>query len=140
MSSDKTSKNKIAQIQKRDGQLVDFDQEKITSAIHKALTAISHKDGKEAKKLSDKVVGLLNRRFRKGETPKVEEIQDIIEEVLILEGFTETAKSFILYREQRRRIREASTAIDESLEMVDKYIQEFDWQVKENAKIGRAHV
>ena len=132
----KSSKNKIAQIQKRDGWLSDFDQEKIVSAIHKALTVTTKKDGREARQLSDKVVALLNRRFKKGEVPKIEEIQDIIEEVLILEGYTETAKSFILYREQRRRIRESSTAIDESLQMVDQYIQELDWQVKENANMA----
>ncbi len=132
----KSSKNKIVQIQRRDGWPIDFDQEKIVSAIHKALTATTKKDGREARQLSDKVVELLNRRFKKGEIPNVEEIQDIIEEVLILEGYTETAKSFILYREQRRRIRESSTAIDESLQMVDQYIQELDWQVKENANMA----
>ncbi|MBI4837133.1 MAG: ribonucleoside triphosphate reductase [Candidatus Portnoybacteria bacterium] len=132
----KSSKNKITQIQKRDGQLVDFDREKIVSAIHKALTATTKKDGREARQLSNKVVELLNRRFKKGEIFKVEEIQDIIEEVLILEGYAETAKAFILYREQRRRIREATTAIDESLQMVDQYIQELDWEIKENANMA----
>jgi len=127
---------KFSQIQKRDGRLVDFNQEKITAAIAKALTATNQGDGRKAQRLSDKVVELLNRRFKKGEIPKVEEIQDIVEEVLILEGYTETAKAYILYREQRRRIREATTAIDESVEMVNKYLQELDWQVKENANMA----
>ncbi|PIP92333.1 ribonucleoside triphosphate reductase, partial [Candidatus Wolfebacteria bacterium CG18_big_fil_WC_8_21_14_2_50_39_7] len=65
-----------------------------------------------------------------------EQIQDIVEEVLILEGYAETAKAYILYREQHRRIREALTAIDEEVEMVDQYIEELDWQVKENANMA----
>lgn len=128
--------NKFSKIQKRDGRIVDFDQARITNAIFKALTASNQGDGKLAKKLSDKVVQILNRRFKKEEVPQVEQIQDIVEEILILEGYAETAKSYILYREQRRRTREAITAIDEAAEMVDAYIQELDWQVKENANMA----
>ena len=124
------------EIKKRDGRIVKFEQEKITQAVNKALTATSQGDGKKAKKISDKVVGLMNRRFKKTEVPTVEEIQDIVEEVLILEGYAETAKAYILYREQRRKIREAATAIDEAVEMVDQYISESDWQVKENANMA----
>ncbi|MFH0852361.1 MAG: ribonucleoside triphosphate reductase [bacterium] len=131
-----TAKGKILQVQKRDGRVVDFDQVKITSAIHKAITATGQGNGPQAKKLSEKVINLLSRRFRKGEVPKVEEIQDIVEEVLILEGYVETARAYILYREQRRRIRESSTAIDEAVQMVDRYIGELDWQVKENANMA----
>jgi len=126
----------FTQIKKRDGQIVDFDQTKITNAISKALTATNEGDGKLAKKLSDKVVKLMERRFKKDEIPSVEQIQDIVEEVLILEGHAETAKAYILYREQRRRIREAVSATDEAVEMIDKYIQELDWQVQENANMA----
>jgi len=129
-------KNKITKIQKRDGQVVDFEQEKITAAIFKALTATKQGDGVKSKKLSDKVVDFLNRRFKQGEIPHVEQIQDIVEEVLILENFVETARAYILYREQRRKIREAAGGIDESLEMIDKYIKELDWQVYENANMA----
>ena len=134
-----TAKNpqaKINQIQKRDGRIVEFTQQKITEAVHKSLTASGQGNGQQAKKISDKVLDLLNRRFRKNEIPKVEEVQDIVEEVLILEGFVETAKAYILYREQRRRVREGATAIDEAVQMFDKYIQELDWQVKENANMA----
>jgi ribonucleoside-triphosphate reductase len=133
---EKETKNEFLQIKKRDARLVDFDQAKITEAIHKALTATTKKDGKEARLLSDKVVDLINRRFKKGEVPTVEQTQDVVEEVLIMDGYPETAKAYILYREQRRRVREAKTAIDEAVEMVDKYIQELDWQVKENANMA----
>ena len=128
--------NKINKIKKRDGQVVDFEQQKITDAIFKAITAAKQGDGKKSKKVSDKVVELLNRRFKKEEMPHVEQVQDIIEEVLILENLVETAKAYILYREQRRRIREAAGGIDESIEMIDKYIKELDWQVYENANMA----
>ena len=90
--------NKIAEVKKRDGTLVDFDQNQIQESIFKALTSSGQGDGKKAKRLSDKVVKILNRRFKKGEIPHVEQIQDVIEEVLILEGLVETAKAYILYK------------------------------------------
>lgn len=127
---------KFSQIQKRDGRIVDFDQAKITEAIFKALTATKKGGRQKARELSEQVKALLNRRFRNGEISKVEEVQDIVEEVLIMAGLVETAKAYILYREQHRRTREAITAIDESTEMVDTYIQELDWQIKENANMA----
>ena len=129
-------KNSILKVKKRDGRIVDFDQAKINEAVHKALTATKQGDGPQAKKISDKVVEFLNRRFKKNEIPEIENIQDIVEEVLILEGFAETAKAYILYREQRRRTRDSISALDEAVEMVDKYILELDWQVKENANMA----
>ena len=127
--------NHIEKICKRDGRVVDFEQEKIANAIHKAIVAANQGDGDISKKVSDKVVGLLNRRFKKGETPTVEQIKDIVEEALMLEGLVDTAKSFVLYREQRRSIREASKIADESSEKIDSYLKEIDWQVKENANM-----
>ncbi len=128
--------NRFDKIKKRDGRIVDFDQSKITNAIFKALT-VNKKGGKKiAQKMSDQVVAFLSRRFRNGDAPQIEDIQDIVEEVLILNDYTETAKSYILYREQHRRIREAITSIDEAVDMVDKYVQEADWQIKENANMA----
>ena len=128
--------NKITKVKKRDGEIVEFDQARIEEAIFKALTASGQGDGKRGKKISNRIVQILNRRFKKDEIPQVEQIQNIVEEVLILEGLVEAAKAYILYREQRRRIREAVEVIDESTEMVDRYIQELDWQVHENANMS----
>ena len=89
------TKNNIDKIRKRDGRVVDFEQEKIEEAIHKAVVATKQGDGEVSKKVSDKVISLLNRRFKKGETPNVEQIQDIVEEALILEDLVETAKAYI---------------------------------------------
>jgi ribonucleoside-triphosphate reductase len=128
--------NKIAKVKKRDGTIADFDQSKITNAIFKAITATGQGDGNRSRKLSDKVVQILSRRFKKNEIPNVEQIQDIIEEVLVLEGFVETAKAYIIYREQRRRIREAITISEEAVERMDQYLEKLDWEVQENANMS----
>ena len=135
MEAELKVKNNITKIQKRDGRVVDFEQEKISNAIHKAVVAANQGDGEVSKKVSDKVVSLLNRRFKKGEIPNIEQIQDIVEEALMLEDLIETAKAYILYREQRRAIREAAKVSDESSEKIDSYLKEVDWQVKENANM-----
>ena len=129
-------KNKITKVQKRDGSIVEFDQTPISDAIFKALTATGQGDGKRTKKLSDKVVQILNRRFKTGEIPQVEQIQDIVEEVLILEGLVKTAKAYILYREQRRKIREAVKVSEEAVERIDQYLEKLDWEVQENANMA----
>jgi len=128
--------HKITKVQKRDGTIVGFDQERITDVIFKALTSTAKGDGKRSKRLSSKVLKIMNRRFKKDEIPHVEQIQDIVEEILILEGLVETARAYILYREQRRRIREAVKYTEETVDALDQYIGEIDWQVHENANMA----
>lgn len=136
MISLKRFKNHIEKIQKREGEIVPFDRNKIEEAIFKALT-VSEEGGKKlAKDLSLKVTKLLNRRFKKGEIPNVEQIQDIVEEVLILENLVETAKAYILYREQRRLAREAKVTLKEAVSLVDDYFIENNWEVKENSNMA----
>ncbi|MDD2913076.1 MAG: ribonucleoside triphosphate reductase [Candidatus Pacebacteria bacterium] len=127
--------NKIKKVQRRDGTLVDFKKEKISEAVFKAVTSTGQGDGIISKKVTEKVIQILERRFKKEEIPTVEQIQDIVEEILIIEGLVETAKAYILYREQRRKIRETGEVIDESSEKVDSYLKEIDWQVNENANM-----
>ncbi len=129
-------KNKIEKIRKRDGTLVEFDQNRITQAIFKALTSSNEGDGKKSKKVSDKVVEVLNRRFKADEIPTVEQIQDIVEEVLILEDLVKAARAYIIYREQRRKIREAVVASEEAVDKVDQYLGKLDWEVQENANMA----
>jgi ribonucleoside-triphosphate reductase len=128
--------NKITKVQKRDGRIVDFDFERIINAIFKAVTATGQGDEAKAKKIADDVLKIFKRRFKNDGIPSVEQIQDIIEEVLIMEGLVDTAKSYILYREQRRRIREAAIASDEAIERVDQYLEKLDWEVQENANMA----
>ncbi|MFH0791875.1 MAG: anaerobic ribonucleoside-triphosphate reductase, partial [bacterium] len=128
--------NKITQVRKRDDSIIDFDKTRIENAVFKALTVTTKGDGRRSKRIASRVVRIINRRFKKGDIPNVEQIQDIVEEVLILEGLVEAARAYILYREQRRRIREATSLFDESTEAVDKYLKELDWQVNENANMA----
>ncbi len=137
MAKTKTAaKHTVTKVQKRDGTILDFDQKKISDAIFKAVTATGQGDGDKSRALSNKVVEILNRRFKKDEIPHVEQIQDIIEEVLILEGLVDTAKAFILYREQRRRIREVVAVSEEAVERIDQYLGRLDWEVQENANMA----
>jgi len=128
--------NKITKVQKRDGRIVDFDFDRIVNAIFKAITATGQGDEIRARKMAEQARKLFVRRFKNGSVPGVEQIQDIIEEVLIMEGLVETAKSYILYREQRRRIREAAVASDEAMDRVDQYLEKMDWEVQENANMA----
>ncbi len=128
--------HKITKVQKRDGRIVDFDFARITNAIFKAITATGQGDEAKAKKIADDVLKIFNRRFKKDDIPSVEQIQDTIEEVLILDGLVDTAKAYILYREQRRRIRETAVATDEAVDKVDQYLEKLDWEVQENANMA----
>jgi len=82
------------------------------------------------------VVKLLNKNYKKGYIPEIEEIQDLTERVLMILDFEETAKAYILYREQHRKMRETEESLNEAVDLVDKYIQEIDWKVKENANMA----
>ena len=95
----------VSKITKRDGRIVVFDETKITNAILKALKAVQRGDGDSARELSGEVVKLINKRFE-DKIPSVENVQDIVEEVLIRNGYADVAKAYILYRQKRAEIRE----------------------------------
>jgi len=101
-----TGKSSISKIRKRDGRIVEFEPVKITNAIHKAFIAVKERDGETAKNLSAQVVAIIEDTF-KDRIPTVEEVQDIVEKVLIKNGFSDVAKAYILYRQKRTEIREA---------------------------------
>jgi len=129
-------KNKIKKVIKRSGNVVAFDPKKITKAVSKAFLATGEGSLSAAQKVSEKVTRLLNKNYKKGYIPEIEEIQDMVERVLMVLDFEETAKAYILYREQHRKIRETEESLKEAVSLVDKYIQEIDWKVKENANMA----
>ena len=96
----------IGKIEKRDGSLIPFDQERITFAIYKAAASVGGRNPRRAERLSDRVVSLLEERAGDHPSIPVETIQDAIEEVLITAGHVGSARSFIVYREARRSARE----------------------------------
>ncbi len=100
----------ICEIRKRDDRIVEFDQSKITTAIYKAAVAVGGGDESLAMRLSDKVVESLDQEFD-GEVPDIESVQDMVEKVLIEEGHARTAKAYIIYRQERAKLREAKEVI-----------------------------
>lgn len=136
IKKESTASSKVTKVVKRSGNVVDLDPAKITKAVAKAFAATGEGSVKEAEKVSQKVVQLLNKNYKKGYIPEIEEIQDLVERVLMILDFEETAKAYILYREQHRKIRETEESLKEAVDLVDKYIQEIDWKVKENANMA----
>ena len=90
---------------------------------------------RKVQKIADKVNQLISIRFKEEEIPTVEQIQDIVEEALILEDEVEAAKAYILYREQRRRIREQEIVSEEAVDRIDNYLEKLDWEVRENSNM-----
>lgn len=101
----------VIKIKKRDGRIVDFDQEKIVNAIFKAAQSVGGKDRKTAEELAGKVIQELNEKFDGKKVPTVEEVQDTVEDVLIKSGHAKTAKAYILYRQKRSDLRAEKAAV-----------------------------
>ncbi len=95
----------VSLIRKRDGRLVPFDPDRIKNAIHKAILAVKSEDGELAAKLSAQVVAIVEEKF-KNKIPSVEDVQNIVEQVLIKNGYDSIAKAYILYRHKRAELRE----------------------------------
>ncbi len=94
----------LKSIIKRDGRKVKFEVDKLVKAIEKAGQSTGEFKKKEAKRLAEIVIKLVEKT--KGKQPiQVEELQDIVEQVLMAAGHFETAKAYILYREKRSEVR-----------------------------------
>ena len=100
----------IQEIRKRDGRVVPFHESKIADAINKAFVA-TYKPGYDetAAGLAHEVASVLEVEGQ--EIPDVEHIQDIVERVLMDSGYVQTAKAYILYRNERNRVREMNTRL-----------------------------
>ena len=95
-------------IQKRDGKIVNFNPEKIVDAIAAAGAATEEFKYDRAKQLAEKAVKRAEETITL-RTPKVEQIQDIVEQILMESSFKRTAKAYITYRQERNRTREAKS-------------------------------
>ena len=120
-------------IRKRNGDIVPFDDRKITAALLKAGRATGEFDEDVARRLTLRVLGLAQTCLSQ-DPPGVEQLQDLVEEVLLASPFKRTAKAYIIYRDQHARIREIAQKSD--LDLVDRYLERLDWQVKENSNMG----
>jgi uridine kinase len=95
----------IRNVVKRSGAIVPFNTERITNAIYRAAVAVGGRDRTIAEGLSGQVVQFLEMQNPPDHTPTVEEIQDVVEKVLIENGHAKVAKAYILYRDERSRLR-----------------------------------
>ena len=127
--------NYIKHLRKRDGRLVEFDREKIVIAIRKSFEA-TYKTGQDEiiEQLADEVIDILEEEGCTA--PDVEHIQDLVEKVLMDNGYVQTAKSYILYRSERSRVREMNTRLMKIYEDIT-FSDAVDSDVKrENANIN----
>ena len=125
----------ITQIRKRSGEIVPFDQNKITTAIYKAQEAVGMADSKRAEELATKAVQKIAKKFHKHTIPAVEEIQDLVEATLVDSNEPSLAKAYIIYRDQRRQLRDINRETSGERLMED-YLGRADWRLKENSNMS----
>jgi ribonucleoside-triphosphate reductase (formate) len=123
-------------ILKRNGQLVEFDQAKITEAIFKAFKASNDYDKSKAEKISEQVLSILKVIYKEGKVPTVENVQDLVETTLLNNGYTSIAKAYILYRDQHAKIRDVKNLLKDSTTMIEDYLRKLDWRIKENSNMS----
>ncbi|MCT4596415.1 MAG: ribonucleoside triphosphate reductase [Vallitalea sp.] len=123
------------QVVKRDGKVSEFNLIKIKEAITKAFIATD-------KVYTDDILDMLVLRVTSDFQEKinnqkitVEDVQDSVEKVLEQTGYTDVAKAYILYRKQREKIRNMKSTILDYKEIVNSYVKEEDWRVKENSTV-----
>lgn len=122
LTQNEASTFKMTQIRKRDGRIVQFDKEKITNAIYRAITATGGRDHTLAESLSNRVVEILDEKYGAESIPAVEDVQDVVERVLVENDQAKVAKHYIIYRQKRAEIREEKKHIleKETIDEVDK--------------------
>ena len=125
----------VKKIIKRNGEEVSFDETRILNAVLKAGKASGEFSEVEANQITSMVVRMVNYKFQ-GKIPHVEDIQDLVEEALIMSGFLKTARKYIAYREQHKKLREARKAVVEAISTVNEYVEKLDWRVNANANQG----
>lgn len=117
------------EIEKRDGSIVPFEPSKITFAIYRALKAVGKGSWTYAEELTAEVLQEL-ATFK--QSPKVEQVQDVIENLLMRIHLNDVAKAYILYRKQHEYLRNENLLLNNS-KLIDDYLEFADWRVKESA-------
>lgn len=103
-------KNSIEEIVKRDGRIVRFDERKIIEAVRKCFISLGYTlPYLYYGTISQNVINKLNKR--NFISPSVEDIQDIVEEVLIENNYTDVAKAYIIYRAERSKVRQMNSEL-----------------------------
>lgn len=121
-----------AQITKRDGNIVTFDETKIIVAIERAGIETGEFGEQDARDLAVKVTAKIEKL--KTAVLTVEQVQDIAEDILLRSKFKKTAKAYIIYRDQHAKLRHMTSK--GYIDLVDQYLSKLDWKVKENSNMG----
>ena len=124
----------IQSITKRDGRVVLYDQNKIASAILKALEVSGDGNAADAARIANNVHRELEQKFS-SDSPNIEAIQDIVEKQLMNHGFNEAAKAYILYRANRTRAREANTTLMKTIDEITQVDARVSDMKRDNANI-----
>ena len=123
------------QVVQRDGEIAEFRLDKIAEAVKKAFDATENEYSSDMLDLlALRVTSDFQKKIVKGKV-SVEDIQDSVENVLIQAGYSDVAKSYILYRKQREKIRNMKSTILDYKEIVNSYVKVEDWRVKENSTV-----
>ncbi len=122
-------------IVKRDGSVRDFDISKIANALAKAGKATGEFEAATANRITNVEV-LNNLREKNLITPNIEQIQDAVEKALFDTGYFKTLRAYIVYREQRAKMRDARKSLVDVESSMNEYLQQLDWRVNANANQG----
>ena len=125
----------IESVTKRDGTLAPFDSNRIYNAILKAGSNTGEFGESESWLLTGQVLKVLKHKFAES-LPSIEQIQDVVEQVLISANYFATAKAYILYREQRNRMRTDKKVMVDVESSINEYLERLDWRVNANANQG----
>jgi anaerobic ribonucleoside-triphosphate reductase len=120
---------------KRNGERTPFIADKIGSAIQRAGAATGEFGEGEAQMLAARVIGTLAHRYA-DRSPSIEAIQDIVERTLVSAGYFPTARAYIVYREQHRKLREDKRTLVDVASSVNEYLDRQDWRINANANQG----
>ncbi|MBE5758059.1 MAG: ribonucleoside triphosphate reductase [Clostridiales bacterium] len=124
----------MTKVRKRDGKLVDYDIGRIENAIAKAMIALGDGEIKDCKKMAKIAEINLIEKFE-DKIPTVEDIQDMVENVLMTNGYENVAKAYIIYRKDHEKVRNIQSTMMDYKSTVDKYLNLADWRVKENSTV-----
>ncbi|MCD6578382.1 ribonucleoside triphosphate reductase [bacterium] len=122
----------IKHVEKRDGRFEKFDIFKIENALRRSFKETKEEQNIDIfKDISKQIEDRVDRLF-----PTVEDIQDVVEVILMENGYHQTAKAYIIYREKHEQIRKMKGSVNESLDIIDNYIDIKDWRIKENSNMS----
>lgn len=124
--------NTFVSVRKRDGLTAPFEEARITAAILKAMESVGEGGEKDATRVSENVVKTLSKSHSYEDVLDIEEIQDTVESQLIDLDYPKTAKAYILYRQERARVRDQKRLIpDDVKKLVDESKKYFKNQLGE---------